>query len=32
MRLSQRITTLSPDGDGWDLFYRARAMVRAGSR
>lgn len=30
MRLSQRITTLSPDGDGWDLFYRARAMVRAG--
>lgn len=29
--LSQRITTLNGDGsDGWDVFYRARAMVDAG--
>ncbi|WP_292293046.1 pyridoxal phosphate-dependent aminotransferase [Marivita sp.] len=29
--LSQRITTLNGDGsDGWDVFYRARAMVEAG--
>lgn len=30
-QLSQRITTLNGDGsDGWDVFYRARAMVAAG--
>jgi arginine:pyruvate transaminase len=29
--LSQRITTLNGDGsDGWDVFYRARAMADAG--
>ncbi|MFA8384329.1 MAG: pyridoxal phosphate-dependent aminotransferase [Pelagibaca sp.] len=29
--LSQRITTLNGDGsDGWDVFYRARAMMEAG--
>jgi len=29
--LSQRITTLNGDGsDGWDVFYRARAMIAAG--
>ncbi|WP_439122208.1 pyridoxal phosphate-dependent aminotransferase [Marivita sp.] len=29
--LSHRITTLNGDGsDGWDVFYRARAMVEAG--
>lgn len=29
--LSQRITTLNGDGsDGWDVFYRARAMIGAG--
>ncbi|MGJ8604010.1 MAG: pyridoxal phosphate-dependent aminotransferase [Marivita sp.] len=29
--LSHRITTLNGDGsDGWDVFYRARAMVAAG--
>ncbi|MCI5110893.1 MAG: pyridoxal phosphate-dependent aminotransferase [Marivita sp.] len=29
--LSQRITTLNGDGsDGWDLFYRARAMIESG--
>ena len=30
-KLSQRITTLNGDGsDGWDVFYRARAMIAAG--
>ena len=30
-QLSQRITTLNGDGsDGWDVFYRAKAMVAAG--
>jgi arginine:pyruvate transaminase len=30
-KLSQRITTLNGDGsDGWDVFYRARAMVASG--
>lgn len=30
-KLSQRITTLNGDGsDGWDVFYRARAMVAEG--
>ena len=29
--LSQRITTLNGDGsDGWEVFYRARAMIAAG--
>ncbi|OSQ52124.1 pyridoxal phosphate-dependent aminotransferase [Marivita geojedonensis] len=30
--LSHRITTLNGDGsDGWDVFYRARAMIDAGT-
>lgn len=32
MKLSTRITTLNGDGsDGWDVFYRARAMIAAGA-
>ena len=31
MRLSDRIETLTPGGsDGWEVFYRARAMIAAG--
>ncbi|MGJ8624713.1 MAG: pyridoxal phosphate-dependent aminotransferase [Yoonia sp.] len=31
MKLSHRITHLTPSGsDGWDIFYKARAMVAAG--
>lgn len=33
MKLSRRITTLTGEaGDGWDVFYRARAMIAAGER
>ena len=28
--LSDRIRSLTPDGDGWDLFYEARRMVASG--
>lgn len=33
MQLSNRITTLTPDASGgWEIFFRARAMVEAGEK
>ncbi|WP_172295858.1 pyridoxal phosphate-dependent aminotransferase [Pseudoruegeria sp. HB172150] len=31
MKLSTRLTTLTPDSDGWGVYYRAKAMIAAGT-